>query len=83
LVVANMTGAPIALAGWTILAQAEKSLALPATSLLSGQPLSVALAADFIDDSGGVLTLVNPASLRVDGVAYLGGDPAAGWSTSF
>jgi uncharacterized protein YukJ len=82
-VVANMTSAPIALAGWTILAQADKAVPLPATMLPPGQPLSVALAPDLIDDSGGILTLLNPANLRVDGVAYLGGDPTTGWSTSF
>ncbi|MGA2792167.1 MAG: DUF2278 family protein [Roseiarcus sp.] len=83
LIIANMTNAPIALAGWTILAQAEKTIPLPATALLPGQPLSVALAPATLDDAGGILTLVNPANLRVDGVAYLGGDAASGWSTSF
>jgi hypothetical protein len=78
-----MTNAPIALAGWTILALAEKSFPLTATTLPPGQPLSVVLAPDLIDDAGGILTLVNPANLRVDGVAYLGGDPTTGWSTSF
>ncbi len=34
-------------------------------------------------DGGGILTLRNAAGLRVDGVAYLGGDAAQGWSTSF
>jgi uncharacterized protein YukJ len=83
LIIANMTAAPIDLSGWTILAQAEKTLPLPATALLPGQPLSVALRPDLLDDAGGVLTLVNPANLKVDGVAYLGGDAASGWSTSF
>jgi len=83
LIVANMTNAPIDLNGWTILAQAEKAIPLPATALLPGQPLSVALAPATLDDAGGILTLVNPANLRVDGVAYLGGDAASGWSTSF
>ncbi len=83
LIVANMTNAPIALAGWTILAQAERTIPLPATALLPGQPLSVPLGPHMLDDAGGVLSLVNPANLRVDGVAYLGGDAAGGWSTSF
>ena len=82
-IVANMTNAPIDLAGWTILADAQKSIPLPKGPLLGGQTLPVALAADALSDSGGILTLVNPANLRVDGVAYLGGDAASGWSTSF
>lgn len=81
--IANMTSAPIDLAGWTILAQAEKTIPLPAGALPPGQPLSVPIAPGVLDDAGGVLTLFNPARLRVDGVAYLGGDPATGWSTSF
>jgi hypothetical protein len=36
-----------------------------------------------LSDGGGLVTLVNAGNLRVDGVAYLGGDPKAGWSTSF
>jgi hypothetical protein len=51
--------------------------------VLPGQPLSMPLAAGALNDSGGILTLVNPANLRVDGVAYLGGDAANGWSSSF
>lgn len=83
LVVANMTNAPIDLSRWTVLAQAENTIPLPAASLVPGQPLSVALPAGALDDSGGILTLHNAANLRVDAVAYLGGDAANGWSTSF
>jgi uncharacterized protein YukJ len=83
LVVTNMTNAPVDLAGWTILAEATKSLPLPAGALLPGQPLSVPLAAGTLNDAGGILTLINGANLRVDGVAYLGGDATNGWSTSF
>jgi uncharacterized protein YukJ len=83
LVVANMTNAPIDLAGWTILAQAEKAIPLPAGALAPNQPLSVPLEPGMLDDGGGILTLLNAAHLRVDGVAYLGGNGASGWSTSF
>jgi uncharacterized protein YukJ len=83
LIVANMSNASIDLSGWSVLAQAEKTIALPAGSLAPGQPLSVALAAGVLDDSGGVLVLMNDANLRVDAVAYLGGDPTSGWSASF
>jgi uncharacterized protein YukJ len=83
LILANMTNAPIELAGWTVLSQAATSLPLPAGPLVPGQPLSLPLAAGLLDDAGGILTLLDPAGLRVDGVAYLGGDAAAGWSSSF
>jgi len=83
LIVANMTNSPFDLTGWSILADAQKTIALPAGVLLPGQPLSVALAPGVLDDSGGILTLLNAANLRVDGVAYLGGEAASGWSTSF
>ena len=48
-----------------------------------GQPLSAPLPAGSISDGGGLLTLINASQLRVDGVAYAGGDPQQGWSTSF
>ena len=83
LVIANMTNAPIDLAGWSVLADAATPIALPAGPLLPGQPLSAPVAAGVLKDAGGVLTLLNPSNLRVDGVAYLGGDAAAGWSSSF
>jgi uncharacterized protein YukJ len=84
IVVTNMSASPIDLAGWSILIDAEKSIALPdAAPLAPAQTISVALAAGALDDEGGILTLRNERGLRVDGVAYSGGDAAHGWSTSF
>jgi uncharacterized protein YukJ len=83
LVLANMANAPLDLTGWSILANAAKTIPLPSVSLVPGQPLSLPLPTDALDDRGGILMLVNAANLRVDGVAYPGGDAAAGWSTSF
>jgi uncharacterized protein YukJ len=83
IVVTNMSAASLDISGWTILAQAEQTIRLPATSLAPGQPLSIAPAPDVLADGGGILTLRDASGLRVDGVAYLGGDPAQGWSTSF
>jgi uncharacterized protein YukJ len=82
-VVANMGAAPLDLTGWRLLVDAVTSFPLPATILAPGQPFSAPLPAGSLSDAGGLLTLINSAMLRVDGVAYLGGDPAAGWSTSF
>ena len=83
LVVTNMSAAPIDLTGWRVLAQAQLATPLPAGALAPAQPLSVNMATGAILDGGGILTLVNDANLRVDGVAYRGGDAIAGWSTSF
>jgi len=82
-VVTNMSAAPLALAGWSILINAETSVALPSAALAPAQTISVAVAAGVLDDEGGILILRDPAGLRVDGVAYNGGDAAQGWSTSF
>ena len=51
--------------------------------LAPGQPLGAPLPAASLSDAGGLLTLINASQLRVDGVAYAGGDPELGWSTSF
>jgi len=83
LVLTNMSFAPLDVTGWSVLAQAARSIAVPAATLAPGQTLSLVLAPDAVDDGGGILTLINAANLRVDGVAYLGGDPTEGWSTSF
>jgi hypothetical protein len=82
-IVTNMTTAPLDLSGWSILADAQTSVALPTGAIGPGQTLSVALAPGVLVDEGGILTLRDPAGRRVDGVAYNGGDAARGWSTSF
>ncbi len=83
LILTNMTNASLDLTGWSVLSQAELSIPAPAIPLASSQPLTIPLAAGVLNDSGGILTLINAAGLRVDGVAYLGGDALNGWSTSF
>jgi hypothetical protein len=45
--------------------------------------LGAPLPAGSLSDAGGLLTLINASQLRVDGVAYAGGDPELGCSTSF
>ena len=79
-----MTNAPLDLAGWTILADAAK-VARPAgrRACRPASRFRRRWRPGVLNDAGGILTLVNSANLRVDGVAYLGGDPATGWSTSF
>jgi uncharacterized protein YukJ len=82
-VVTNMSAAPLDLTGWSILAEAQTAVPLAAGPIGPGQCLNVPLAPGVLVDGGGILTLRNPAALRVDGVAYVGGDAAHGWSTSF
>jgi len=82
-VIANMTGEALDLTGWRLIVDAEKPYPLGISQLAAGQPSSLALPPAALCDAGGLLTLVNASGLRVDGVAYLGGDPHAGWSTSF
>jgi uncharacterized protein YukJ len=83
LVLTNMTTASLDLSGWSVLSQAKQSLPIPPVPLASGQPLTIPLPAGALDDRGGILTLANAAGLRVDSVAYLGGDSSSGWSTAF
>lgn len=83
LVVTNMSASPLDLGGWSILINGETVVALPSASLTPAQAVSVTVGAGALDDEGGILVLRNQQGLRVDGVAYTGGDAAHGWSTSF
>jgi hypothetical protein len=83
IVVANMTAEALDLTNWRLLVDAQRTYPLPATQLPPGHPIPAALPAGALSDGGGLVTLVNAGNLRVDGVAYIGGDPKAGWSTSF
>jgi uncharacterized protein YukJ len=83
LILTNMTTASLDLTGWSVLSQAEQAIPTPAMPLASSQPLTMPIAAGVLDDGGGILTLINAAGLRVDGVAYMGGDALNGWSTTF
>ena len=78
-----MGTAPLDLGGWRLLIDTVKSFPLPQTVLAPGQPLGAPLPAGSLSDGGGLLTLINASQLRVDGVAYEGGDTQLGWSTSF
>ena len=81
--VTNMSAAPLDLKGWSILIDAATAVPLPDGALSPAQTISVALAAGKLNDEGGVLILRDLKGLRVDGVAFNGGDAAHGWSTSF
>jgi len=82
-VITNMSSNPLAMAGWRLLVDAEISFALPARTLGPGEPLSLPIPNGALNDRGGLVTLLNPDKLKVDGEAYGGGDGDIGWSTSF
>ncbi len=66
----NVTGQPINLTGWKLLDR-EKN-AMPMQGLLAaGETLRVKLVAPvMLPNKGGIITLLNPDGLRVDGVTY-------------
>jgi hypothetical protein len=57
--------------------------ATPQSSSRAGPAARRGAAGGSLSDAGGLLTLINVSQLRVDGVAYAGGDPELGSSTSF
>jgi hypothetical protein len=81
-VLTNMSHDLFDLSGWTLVIDATNPGDLPATKLAQGQPLSVTLTPGSLRDRGGVQMLLNPSRLDVHCVAYSGGDPIAGWSSS-
>ena len=81
-VLTNMSPAPLDLTGWALLVDTQTTTVLPSATLAPGQPISIALPGGRLANTGGVLTLFNPADLSVHCVAYSGGDPEAGWSST-
>ncbi len=66
----NTTAEPIALAGWRLADRDKQALALSG-EIAAGAALRVALTpAVTLPDGGGVITLLDGAGLKVDGVAY-------------
>ncbi|MFL9898021.1 DUF2278 family protein [Paraburkholderia fungorum] len=81
LVIANMSTESLDVSDWSVRAP-DTAQNLPATTIAPGQPLTIDLTGNFLNDAGGILSLIDSHGLKVDGVGYLGG-PATGWSTSF
>ncbi|GAA5070371.1 uncharacterized protein YukJ [Thermocatellispora tengchongensis] len=80
----NASPGPVDLTGWTLADQGRHLLALTGT-LAAGAPLTVPVApALTLGNSGGKLTLLDPAGLKVHGVAYTAQDAAReGWTITF
>jgi uncharacterized protein YukJ len=81
-VLTNMSQAPLDLASWSLIIDTARVIPLPATRLGPSAPLSVELPANGLSHAGGLLMLRNAAGLSVHCAAYLGGDPATGWSSA-
>ena len=68
-VLTNMSPAPLDLTGWALLVDTQTTTALPSATLAPGQPMNIALPGGRLANTGGVLTLLNPADLSVHCVA--------------
>jgi uncharacterized protein YukJ len=81
----NTSPQQVDLAGWSILDRAKDQMMLPGGLLAPGDSLRVQVAAPVqLGNHGGLITLLNPDGLKVDGVAYTQAQAAAeGWSIVF
>jgi hypothetical protein len=73
------------LTGWSILDRAKHQMMLDGGLLAPGDSVRVQVAAPVqLGNRGGLITLLNPDGLKVDGVAYTEAQAAAeGWSIVF
>jgi uncharacterized protein YukJ len=81
----NASADPIVLTDWRIADRLGHSCPTPAATLEPGETLTVALPAEVqLGNQGGAITLLDPAGLKVDGVAYTHDQVRReGWSTVF
>lgn len=69
--VLNTTNEPVDLTGWTIADRDQHRVSLPAHALPAGEAVRIPLAPPVaLGNRGGTITLLDPAGLKVDGVAY-------------
>jgi uncharacterized protein YukJ len=81
----NASPQQVDLAGWSILDGAKHQMMLHGGLLAPGDSLRIQVAAPVqLGNRGGLITLLDPAGLKVDGVAYTQAQAAAeGWSIVF
>jgi len=81
----NASPDDIDLAGWSIVDQAKRGLVLDGGSLPAGDAVRIVLAPPVqLGNRGGLVTLLDPGGLKVDGIAYTKGQASAeGWSLVF
>ena len=81
----NASSESVDLSGWRLADRMKRSCPLPDVDLAAGTTLVIRLAADVqLGNKGGAITLLDPAGLKVDGVAYAEADlPDEGWTIVF
>ena len=81
----NASPQQVDLTGWSILDRDKRQMMLHGGLLAPGDSVRVQVAAPMqLGDRGGLITLLNPDGLKVDGVAYTQAQAAAeGWSIVF
>jgi uncharacterized protein YukJ len=81
----NASANAVDLTGWRLADRMKRSCPLPEIGLDAGGTLLVQLAPDVqLGNKGGIITLLDPEGLKVDGVAYTAQDiPAEGWTVVF
>ncbi len=83
--VLNTRDEPLDLAGWAIADRLKNRLLLPAQVVEPGEAVRILLAAPVaLGNSGGLITVLDPQGLKVDGVAYTRKDAEPeGWTIVF
>jgi len=81
----NASPDDIDLTGWSIVDHAERRMVLDGGSLPAGDAVRVVLASPVqLGNRGGLVTLLDPGGLKVDGIAYTKAQASAeGWSLVF
>jgi uncharacterized protein YukJ len=78
----NASPDEVDLTGWSLADRAKNRHSLPGVRIAAGETLRVPVAAPFaLGNSGGIITVLNPAGLKVHGVSYSGAAAARrGWT---
>ena len=80
----NASPKDLDLTGWSIADAQKRRMVLDNASLPAGQTVRIGLAPPVqLGNSGGLITLLDSAGLKVDGVAYTKAQAAEGWSVVF
>jgi hypothetical protein len=81
----NASPDDVDLTGWSIVDHAERRMVLDGGALPAGDAVRIVLAAPVqLGNRGGLITLLDPGGLKVDGIAYTKAQASAeGWSLVF
>jgi uncharacterized protein YukJ len=81
----NASPDDVDLAGWSLVDQQKRQMVLDGGALPAGDAIRIVLAAPVqLGNRGGLVTLLDPEGLKVDGIAYTKAQASAeGWSVVF